>query len=207
MSFRITAEFLNTLSGSPQEWDELNLLADRVKISMQRINLAVAQVRAKSETLQDMCFPLGLAFIEPESIEEVGDLKGLKTDHQKARIALEKSAIGKEVREVTSSTANTELYEYVSRPDFAGGLVFTPGSLVDPDAEPHIKHVALLIPGLGGLTETKPKTIAEVLSKIGYIRSINRPDMPNAVSPSVPLKEAEKVKGTDLPLIALYFKQ
>ena len=63
MSFRITAEFLNTLSGSPQEWDELNLLADRVKISMQRINLAVAQVRAKSETLQDVKYPIFRASI------------------------------------------------------------------------------------------------------------------------------------------------
>lgn len=204
MPFRITAEFLETLDGSPQEWDELSVLAKRSEKSLRRINAAVGSVKARAGTLNNLCFPLSLAFIEPESINGTRDLNDIRMNHEQARIALEKSTIGK--RAATPFSA-VELYENMARPDFIGGIAYIAGSVVDPNAGPNSKHAALLIPGLGGLMEEKPESLAKILSCVGYVRSIMRPDMPNAVSPSVPFKEAEKITGTDLPLIQLYFKQ
>lgn len=204
MPFRITAEFLETLDGSPQEWDELKVLAKRAEKSRRRINAAVDNVKARAGTLNNLCFPLSLAFIEPECITGTHDLNGIRMDHKEAQKALIIASSGKRV--VTPVSA-VELYENVARSDFIGGIVYIAGSMVGPDAEPNSKHAALLIPGLGGLMEEKPESLAQVLSCVGYVRSVMRPDMPNAVKPSVPLNEAEKITGTDLPLIQLYFKQ
>lgn len=204
MPFRITAEFLETIGGSPQEWDELSVLAKRSEKSRRRIDAAVDIVKARAGTLNNLCLPLSLAFIEPESINGARDLNDIRMDHEQARVALEKAASGK--RAVTPFSA-VELYENMARPDFIGGIVYIAGSVVDPDARPNSKHAALLVPGLGGLMEKKPESLAQVLSCVGYVRSVMRPDMPNAVSPSVPFSEAERITGTDLPLIALYFKQ
>lgn len=204
MSFRITSEFLNTLDCSPQEWEELEVLAGRSRESKIRFQRALSLVQQKAGTITDMCLAVSLAFIEPESIDGIDDLNDLRTDHEKTKVALQKSAIGKAVITPTSST---ELYESMVRPDFIGGIVYIAGTLVDPDAKPNVKHAALLIPGLGGIMEKEPKSLARVLSQIGYLKSYTDMDQPNSVLPSVPFKEAETINGTNIPLMLLFFKQ
>lgn len=203
MSFELTPEFLKTLPGSPQEWEELEVLAERSKKSKERILGAVDLVKQRVGTIEDMCFVLSLAFIEPQSIDGVGDLNCLRIDSKKARIALHKSAIGKVIE---TPTTPAELYESMASPDFIGGISYITGLLVDPDAKPNVKHAALLIPGLGGIVDREPQSLAEILSHVGYIKSLTDRNQPNSVLPSVPLKEAETINGTDIPLMLLFFK-